>query len=385
MRKINKNTMIYFFTGKRGGFSHFIPILRILDKKKKIKYKIIASDMHLSDYFGKTLNEVKQYTKNIIQLKKIDLRDSIKNRLSVVSNTIDSIGKVFKKKKPDFLLLLGDRSEVMGAAISAMHYNIPIIHMYGGDVTQGGTDEPTRHAITKMSSIHLTSNSDSYKNVKTMGEENWRVFNTGLTSLDLLKEKFYKSKKYLENKYNIDLKKPLIILLQHSVTWQIKETQKQISQTLKSLNKLRLQTLAIYPCSDPGYESIVKTYKKNHNKKFLKIFKNIEINDFYSLLKYSNLLIGNSSCGITECGFLNKPVINLGIRQKGRLSAKNVTHLDHDSKKITKKILDILKMKKKNSISKIYGNGNSAKKITKVIESIIGNKDLIKKKFIRKI
>ena len=139
--------------------------------------------MHLSDYFGKTINEVKQYTKNVIQLKKVNLKDSIKNRLSVVSSTIESLSKVLKKKKARRNIIIGDRAEVLGAAISAMHFNIPIIHMYGGDVTQGGTDEPTRHAITKISNIHLTSNFDSYKNVINMGEERWRVFNTGLTSL----------------------------------------------------------------------------------------------------------------------------------------------------------------------------------------------------------
>ena len=100
MRKIKNKKTIYFFTGKRGGFSHFIPILRILVGEKKINYKIFASDMLLSDYFGKTINEVKQYTKNVIQLKKVNLKDSIKNRLSVVSSTIESLSKVFKKKSP---------------------------------------------------------------------------------------------------------------------------------------------------------------------------------------------------------------------------------------------------------------------------------------------
>ena len=281
-------------------------------------------------------------------------------------------------------MLLGDRAEVLGAAISAMHFNIPIIHMYGGDVTQGGTDEPTRHAITKMSSIHLTSNFDSYKNVLNMGEERWRVFNTGLTSLDLLKTKYFKSKSYIENKYNLNLAKPFLILLQHSVTWQIKEAKKQIEETITSLNKLKLPTVVIYPCSDPGFDSIIKIYKQNKKKSFLKLFKNIEINDFYSLLKYSTLLIGNSSCGITECGFLNKPVINLGIRQKGRLSGKNVFHVDHDNKKITKKILKILKMKKLYTNSNIYGDGYSAKNIVKVIKTIFTRQDLVKKKFVRK-
>ena len=137
-----------------------------------------------------------------------------------------------------------------------------------------------------------------------MGEESWRVHNVGLSSLDLLDKDFFKSKSYLEKKFNIDLKKPLILLIQHSVTWQVDQSRAQIKETLKALDKLKVQTIAMYPCSDPGYENIIKEYKKFEKKKFFQVYKNLEINDFYSLLKHSKLLLGNSSCGILECGFL---------------------------------------------------------------------------------
>ena len=192
--KRKKKIKIYFFTGKRGGFSHFIPILREFDRSKNIDYQIIAADMHLSDYFGKTINEIKRYSQRIIPLNKIQYKDTISNRLSVISNTIESLSRIFRKKKPDYLFLLGDRAEVLGAAIASMHYNIPIIHLYGGDVTQGGTDEPTRHAITKIANIHLTSNLKSFKNIKNLGEERWRIKNVGLLSLDLFKNNFFQEK-----------------------------------------------------------------------------------------------------------------------------------------------------------------------------------------------
>ena len=107
----------------------------------------------------------------------------------------------------------------------------------------------------------------------------------------------------MEKKFNINLEKPLILLIQHPVTWQIDETKKQINETLAAIAKLKIQTIAIYPCSDPGFSTIITSYKRFTKHKFFKLYKNIEINEFYSLLKYSSLLIGNSSCGITECGF----------------------------------------------------------------------------------
>ena len=186
---MKKKITIYFFTGKRGGFSHFVPILRQLNKSKLVKYKIIVADMHLSNFFGKTVDEIQYYTKKLILLDKPNKKDTISNRLSVISKTINSLSRIFVKKKPDFLFLLGDRAEVLGAAISGMHFNIPIAHMYGGDITQGGTDEQTRHAISKISNLHFTSNFHSFKNIKKMGEEPWRIFNVGLSSLDLFKKK----------------------------------------------------------------------------------------------------------------------------------------------------------------------------------------------------
>lgn len=377
----NKKLMIYFFTGKRGGFSHFVPLLRQINLSNKIDYKILVADMHLSSFFGYTVNEIKKYSKKLILLKGIEAKDSISNRLSVISKTINNLSKIFEKKKPNYLFLLGDRAEVLGAAIAAMHFNIPIIHLYGGDVTQGGTDESTRHAISKMANLHLTSNFQSFKNVKQMGEESWRIHNVGLSSLDLFEDDFFKSKNYLEKKFNIDLSKPLILLIQHSVTWQVKESKKQILETLKALNKLKFQTIALYPCSDPGYKAIINEYNKFKNKKFFKVYKNLEITDFYSLLKYSRLLLGNSSCGILECGFFKKYVINIGIRQEGRICKNNVFHLPHQSDRIARKITEILKKPQIKKKVNLYGNGNSTKKIIKFILRNHNVKKLIKKKF----
>ena len=377
----NKKLMIYFFTGKRGGFSHFVPLLRQINLSNKIDYKILVADMHLSSFFGYTVNEIKKYSKKLILLKGIEAKDSISNRLSVISKTINNLSKIFEKKKPNYLFLLGDRAEVLGAAIAAMHFNIPIIHLYGGDVTQGGTDETTRHAISKMANLHLTSNLQSFKNVKQMGEESWRIHNVGLSSLDLFKDNFFISKNYLEKKFKVDLSKPLILLIQHSVTWQVKESKKQILETLKALNKLKFQTIALYPCSDPGYKAIINEYNKFKNKKFFKVYKNLEINEFYSLLKYAGLLIGNSSCGILECGFFKKYVINLGIRQEGRICKNNVFHLPHQSDKIARKITEILKKPEIKKKVNLYGSGNSSKKIIKFILRNHNQKKLIKKKF----
>ena len=189
----------------------------------------------------------------------------------------------------------------------------------------------------------------------------------------------------MEKKFKIDFKKPVILLIQHPVTWQLDETYNQIKETLLAIKKLKIQTIAIYPCSDPGYSTIVKAYKKFTKNDFFKLYKNLQIEDFYSLLKHSSLLIGNSSCGITECGFLKKYVLNIGIRQEGRISEKNVFHVKHNHELIIKIIKKILKKPKILKKSFLYGNGRSAKKIVRIILKIQENKkDLMKKKLILK-
>lgn len=378
-----KKKIVHIFTGKRGGFSHFIPLIKKIEQQNFIDYKLIVSDMHLSSEFGNTYKEIELYTKKIIKLKKNFIQDSVKNRLTVISKNIQNLSQVFFKEKPDYLILLGDRAEVLGAAIAAQFFNIPILHMYGGDVTQGGTDEPTRHAITKLSNIHLTSNKFSFQNVRQMGEEKWRIHNIGLSSIDLLKKNSFRSKKYLEKKYKLNFLKPYLLLIQHPVTWQSNKAKFQICETLKAIKFLNIKTIAIYPCSDPGYKEIIKAYKTFDNKDNLRIYKNINNDDFYSLLHYSSLLIGNSSCGITECGYLKKYVINIGMRQEGRISGRNVFNVEHDSKKIAILIKKILKKKAFKNRVNIYGDGTSANKILKIIKKNYKMSKLIYKKFER--
>lgn len=376
---------IIFFSGKRGGFSHFVPIIREIEKNKKFQYKIVVTDMHLSKTFGNTLDEIKLYSRKIHKIKTNSIEDGSSNRTKLISTIIIKMKEYLNFYKPHFLVVLGDRSEVLGAAIASLHSNVPLVHMYGGDITQGGTDEPTRHAITKLSHIHLTSNKSSSRNVLNLSEEKWRVFNIGFTSLDLFREKnFFYKKNFIFKKYKLDQNLPLLILIQHSVTWQINDSRKQIIATLKALKALKVQILAIYPCSDPGYLNIIKELKKT-NKMYsnFHLYKNINLRDFYNLFKYSSIILGNSSCGITESAFFQVPAINIGTRQEGRFSGKNVYNIGHSSILIRKTILKLLNKKLNYLSSKyIYGNGKSAIKIINIFEKMLNRKKLIEKKFI---
>ena len=145
---------------------------------------------------------------------------------------------------------------------------------------------------------------------------------------------------------------------------------------------MEIQTLAIYPCSDPGHQAIIEAYKIENKRENFKVFKNIDSKDFYGLLKLSELLIGNSSCGITECGYLKKFVIDIGNRQAGRLRGKNVFHVEHKAKKIERLLTKVLKRSNSKNIYSDYGRGNSTKKINSILNKKFKKFDLIKKKFV---
>jgi GDP/UDP-N,N'-diacetylbacillosamine 2-epimerase (hydrolysing) len=383
----NKRKKIVLFSGKRGGFSHFVPILNNKNFKKNFDLILVLSDMHLSKEFGSTKNEVYQYFRNTISLKKKNVKDSDNDRIKLIIGTIYDLEKVLLKINPDLVIVLGDRSETLAAAVTSSYLKIPLLHIYGGDISQGGTDETARHAITKLSNFHIVSNYDSKKNVLQMGEEKWRVFNTGFLTFDLFNKKFFFKKDEIFHKFNLKKNLPVIILIQHPNTWDVKNSRKQIKETLLALKEVKTQTIAIYPCSDPGHSAIIQELRdfQKKNKNF-QLHKNIEMKEFYSLYKYSNLIVGNSSSGITESLFFKKFSINIGTRQYGRLCSKNVYHAKNNKDEILKYLKRLLKKKiKLNSKNEnFYYKKNSTDGLFKFIKKNISNKKkAISKSFIK--
>jgi len=373
-----------FFTGKRGGFTHLIPILERIERTKDLKYSIIVSDMHLTKTFGNTLSEVRQWAKNIYRIETMLSSDSKVARAKSIGIGIINYAQSLDSIRPDLVFILGDRGEVLAFAISALELNIPIVHLFGGDITQGGVDEPIRHAITKLANIHFTSNQESANRILKMGEESWRIQNVGSPVLDLIQQKRFTPAKDIYKKFNLDRKKPIFLLVQHSVTWQVEQTEQQIRQTMEAIDYFGYQTIAVYPCSDPGYEVIIDIFSEYKKKQYFQLFKNIEFADFWGLMNISSLFIGNSSAGVMETASFNIPFLNIGMRQERRVRSSNVIDVDHNKNQIIKGIETALfennfKKKVKNCISP-YGDGKASERIVSFLRNLKINKKLIQKK-----
>ena len=375
MKKIN----IIFFSANRAEYGLIHPFLKIFLKHKMFNVELVIGGSHFSKKFGLSIKEIK---KDKIKYTKINLPLST-NTLNDTSDYFYKLQKevnlFFKKKKADLVFLSSDRFETFAFAISSYLKKIPIIHYEGGDVTEGGAlDDNIRHAITKISNIHITSNKDSLKRILKMGEEKWRCYNAGYSPFySMQKQKF--NKKKIEKKFLLNPNKSLILFTFHPILNDKNDQRKDVDEVFKSLEHLSKnnQVMITYPNFDPGHQYIInkiKNIKKKINS--IRVVKHLGRANYHSLLYYigknkKGFCMGNSSSGIKESIFFNCPTLNIGNRQKSRLKPQNVIDVKASKEQIINKIDELKNFRK-------YKNPYELNKKFNEIP------DKIQKKYIRK-
>jgi len=377
---------ISVITGTRAEYGIIRPILKKIHASKKLDLCLIVTGMHLSKKFGKTINEIKKDGFKIYStVEMIPKKDTNFEMSLTLGNGIILFSKIFKNLKPDINLVLGDRDEMLAASLAAYHMNIPNAHIHGGDRTKGGIDEYNRHALTKISNIHFAATKKSYNRIIKMGEKPEYVFHTGSPSIDEIVNNKITNKKILEKKYKTKFSGNEILLIYHPVTTQTENSGTQITNILKAIIKLKKITLAIAPNSDAGNKEIFdKLIFCSKKYKFFQLYRTIPRSDYLGMLKNCGVLVGNSSSGIIEASYFGTPVVNIGIRQKGREKGKNVVDVPAEkSAYIQSEISKALRRKKSTKIKvQIYGKGNASKKIVNMLEKIKLDKELIQKQII---
>jgi len=374
-------------TGTRAEYGLLRPVLINIQTSKKLELFLIVAGMHLSKKYGGTINEIKK------DGFKIHATVDMMPRGNSTYHMAKSVGKgtilfaeIFHKLKPDINLILGDRDEALASALAASHMNIPNAHIHGGDKSQAGIDEYIRHAITKISNIHFAATQKSFQRIIKMGENPKYVFLSGSPGIDEVLDKKITSKKALEKKFNIKFLGNEILLVFHPVTTQAEMSGKQLNKILCAISNLKKPVIALRPNSDAGSNEILDNLIKFSKKhEYFQLHRNLSRSDYLGLIDNVGVLVGNSSSGIIEASYFAIPVVNIGIRQKGREKGKNVKDVgDSKTKVIQNAIINALKQKKKGDLSKIriYGNGNASKKIVSILEKIKLDKKLIQKQII---
>jgi GDP/UDP-N,N'-diacetylbacillosamine 2-epimerase (hydrolysing) len=364
---------ICFVSGKRGGFGVLSKTMQKITDDPELELKLIITDMHLSEKFGKTKQEVNKHfhVDYEVDIIKAD-GDTRTERGKALGRCLTGMIDALNATKPDLLLLYGDRGEIVATALAAVNLGIPIAHLQGGEVT-GGLDEPFRHALTKFANIHLVSSDLSKERIMSLGEEEWRITKVGQPHIDLILEKDYHPEEKVREKFGIKKGEKLLIVLQHPVSTNPGNSYKNMRETMEAIKELGHKTILIYPCSDQGYSGIIKAIEEYKDElPFLQVFKNLEFQYFLGLLAIADAFVGNSSSAIIEAPYFCLPTINIGERQKGRERSNNVIDVGYDAKEIitaVKKALtdDTFQDQVKNC-RKPFGIENVSDKIVKTLK-----------------
>ena len=375
---------ILAITGIRSEYDLMQPVYYELSKKKNIKLSLFVTGAHLSKKYGYTVREIIKDKFNIFgESKSLFNSNSLESRINGISIQIKDLIKSIILYRPNLLIVAGDREESITAALVGSYMNIPIAHVSGGDRVVGNIDDQIRHAVTKLSHVHFTTNIESKKRILKMGEQPFRVFNVGSPGIDRLKiEKRISSKKISKLiNFKIDYNEKYIILIQHPLSSEYKDSYRQMKITLDAIKELKIKTIVISPNSDAGNQDILKAIKEFNDLKFICTVKNLSREIFVNLLRNSSCLIGNSSAGILEAPALKLPVVNIGNRQKKRLHSNNVQFVNHDINQIKKAIKRAIYDKSYiNRVSKcksLYGDGRAGERIANILSRLKINKKLL--------
>lgn len=362
----------------RPSYSRVKTAITAIKEHPELELQLVLAASALLDRYGRA--------SDVIEADGFDIAARIYNVLegedlrSMAKTTglgIMELSAAFDQLTPDAVVTIADRFETMSTAIAAAYMNIPLIHIQGGEVT-GNIDEKVRHAITKLSDLHLVSNDHAKARVIKMGEEPSTVITTGCPSIDLAKDildqkelPFDPYKKYGGVGECPDLSNGYVVVLQHPVTTEYELSKIQIETTLDAIQAQNMPTLWFWPNVDAGADGTskgIRSYREKHKVPNIHFFKNMAPQDFLRLLKASNCIIGNSSVAIRECSFLGVPAINIGTRQNGRDRGSNVIDVDHSERQIKQALESHMNSENPKS-DELYGSGNAGVQIANAIAS----------------
>lgn len=294
---------------------------------KDLKLQLIVTASHLSAEFGLTYKEIEKeftITKKIPILLASDDKISICKNMSLI---FTSFSEAFENLKPDIVVLLGDRYEMLGIASVCLLMNIALAHLCGGELTLGAIDDSIRHSISKMSHLHFVSTSNYKQRLLQLGEEQSRVFNVGSLAAAIIKNMKFLSKEELEELLGIQLNENIYLITYHPLTLGINNTKKEIKTLLSALSSLKNASLIFTKANADENGLLINELLKLYcekNPHTAKLFDNLGSQKYLSLMKIAKAMVGNSSSGISESVFFKTPCINIGTRQKGRLRTLNI-------------------------------------------------------------
>ncbi|HVB02204.1 MAG TPA: UDP-N-acetylglucosamine 2-epimerase [Chitinophagaceae bacterium] len=336
------NTKIAVVTGTRAEYGLLQPLISLIRDHPLLDLQLIVTGSHLSAAFGKTSRQI---TQDGFPIKaRVDIQVKGESPLDIAASAgiaLSGLSRAFGRLKPDWLILLGDRYEILCAAVAAHLAAIPIAHISGGELTQGATDDAFRHAVTKLSYLHFTA-TETYRNrVIQLGESPSRVFNVGALGIDNIRRLKPSTREELEKELELDLSVPSLLVTFHPVTLDKVPAEKQFRVVLDALETLMpISIILTYPNADAGGHAIIRMADRfafRHPGQ-VRVLPSLGQQRYLSLLHQVSAVVGNSSSGIVEAPSIPVPAVDIGNRQQGRIAAASVIHTGLDKQAIIRGI-----------------------------------------------
>jgi UDP-N-acetylglucosamine 2-epimerase (non-hydrolysing)/GDP/UDP-N,N'-diacetylbacillosamine 2-epimerase (hydrolysing) len=371
-------------TTSRADYGHLYWPLKDLSAHPDVDLRLIVLGAHLSPEFGHTVAEIEKdgftIDERIECLLSSDTDIGMAKTIGVATLSLaDALGRM----RPDILLLIADRYELLAPASTALALRIPIAHIEGGEISEGAIDDAVRNAITKMSHLHFTPTEQSRLRVLAMGEESWRVHRVGAPSIDHLRRHTLLTREQLETGLGIHFHQPTILVIYHPVTLA-RDTTSEADAVYAVLEQLSGHIIFCFPNADAGSRALIqraRAFSETHPQAHVIV--NLSHVKYWSLLQCVAVLIGNSSSGIMETASVALPTVNIGMRQQGRERPRNVLDASPDVSSILEAVRLALSPAFRKSLEGMtnpYGDGRAAERIVDVLTTApLGEKLLIKR------
>lgn len=359
---------ITYITGTRADYGLMRKTLQAIEAHPQLQLRIIATGMHLMPQYGETIKEIR---KDGFEPAIVDAKHATGDASSMAvffSEFTRGLIAALRKKKPDLILVLGDRAEMLAGTVAGVYMGIPVAHLHGGEVS-GHFDDAVRHAITKLATIHLPATEQSAKRIESMGEDAGSIHVVGAPGLVGITEGLMK-KEDLCKELGIPEEKGFLLIIEHPVDGSQERAGEQMQAVISAAQKTGLELVIIYPNADAGSDNIIATIKRHEHDEHVHIYRSLPHKTFISCMRYAAAMIGNSSGGIIEAASFKLPVVNVGDRQEGRQRSGNTIDVKYDEKSIAAGIEKALSKEFKEKLKGVvnaYGNGKTAERVAELL------------------
>lgn len=370
---------VCYVSGTRADFGLMCSTLQRIATDPRLQLGVCVTGMHLLPEYGNTVTEIEAAGLPVVARIPVALDGSDGRTMALALATeLAGLVEAFSAQDPDLVLLLGDRGEMLAGALAALHLNIPLAHIHGGE-RSGTVDEPVRHAISKLSHYHFTATRDARKRLIRMGEDPARIFVSGAPGLDGITRDTIPDREQLFSTHGFSPARPLALLVFHPVLQEAGLAGEQTRQILAGLTAADCQVLALMPNADAGGAQVAATLTEwAAGQRDVRLLTHLQRADYLNWLANVDLLIGNSSSGIIEAASFGLPVVNVGSRQDGRERSGNIADVDHDDGQIAAAIAAALYRGRQPTVN-IYGDGQAGIRITDWLATLPLTPNLLKK------